>query len=342
MNNNNVLLTLGLPVYNGEGCIASTIESIVVSLKNIKYTYLIEILILDNLSTDKTSNIVNRYIDSGLNIKYYCNKKNIGYDGNIDQIVKKATGKYVWFLGCGEKIKENSISRLIEKLDNSNDYTNILLDFDIYDEIQDKITDKRIYSFDNDILISLKNDFKYNKYGLAVSSNIINKNKWMQISNEKFTVDGWCHVERILSMIALSNNSKTLLLPEPYFTLYREKNGWWTKPNSYLLLLLLLHIDVIDSMHKKGFSEEIIKKLRYQQMRMSLIGAVIQSKSYGLIVDKTIILDMIKRFKTDYFFWLFVLPILILPKQLDIIPRIIIKVITIIKRVLQYVKKHIF
>ena len=160
---NEILLTLGLPVYNGEKCINNTLESILIALKNIESISLIEILVSDNMSIDKTSNIVKEYINKGLNIKYYCNETNIGYDGNIDSIVNKANGKYVWFLGCGERIKVESLSRLIKKLDNSVDYTNILLDFDIYDELKNKITDKRIYSFNEDIVLEGKNNFKYVK-----------------------------------------------------------------------------------------------------------------------------------------------------------------------------------
>lgn len=272
-----------MPVYNGESSISITLQSIMDALNNLKDKAQIEILVSDNKSIDKTSTVVSCFANN-YKIKYYCNKTNIGYDGNIDTIVKRANGKYVWFLGCGEKIKIDSLSRLIEKLNNDIEYTNILLDFDIYDERRNIITDKRIFTFDNDILLEGKNNFKYDKYGPAVSSNVINRKMWLKVIEKPFVVNGWCHIERILNMIALKQDSKTLLLNYPYFTLYREKDGWWTKPNSYLLLLL--HIKVIKSMRIMGFDEDVVNKLQHKQTRFALIGAIVQSKGYGLKINK--------------------------------------------------------
>lgn len=336
--NKTPLITLGLPVYNGESCISFTLESIRDALNNVEDKTQIEILVSDNKSIDKTSEVVRSFVDD-YQIKYYCNETNIGYDGNIDAIVKRANGKYVWFLGCGEKVKIDSLSRLIEKLNNDIEYTNILLDFDIYDERKNTITDKRVFNFENDILLEEKNNFKYGKYGPAVSSNIINKKMWLKVIEKPFVVDGWCHIERILNMIALESNSRTLLLVNPYFTLYREKDGWWTKPNSYLLLLLLLHIKVIKSMLNMGYDKDVVKKLQHKQSRLALIGAVVQSKNYGLKISKKLFNDLLELFKYDYFFWIFVFPILILPNKLIFIPKIVLRILHEIKKGLRNVKK---
>lgn len=335
------LITIALPVYNGAKCIGSSLQSIEDALSLLSHTNRnkIEIIVSDNKSTDKTKEVVEKFTNKLINLTYFCNEKNVGYDGNIDLLVKRSHAKYIWFLGCGEKVKKNALERLIEKLDNDMVYTNIIIDFDVYEELQNKITEERGFNFNNDLLINNKNDFHKHKYSSAVSANIINKNKWLKVIDEPLVVDGWCHIERILNMIALEDNSKTLFLPKPYFTLYREKNGWWTKPDSYLLLLL--HINVIESMLKKGFDPKIVKKLKYKQMRMALIGAVLQSKHYGLVVDKDLINEMIRRFKADYFFWLCVFPVLLLPRQLDFIPKGVLKILYLIRKALSNVKNFI-
>lgn len=337
-----MLLTLGLPVYNGAYCLSKTLQSIVASLDNCQNKELFEIIISDNASTDETYTSIKEYLNSGLTIKYFCNTKNIGYDGNIDAIVQRANGKYVWFLGCGETLKEDALERLVEKLTTDIEYSNILLDFDIYDERLGKISDTRIYSFDNDIVLEGKNNFLHDKYGPAVSSNIINTKLWNQVSGEQLFVNGWAHIERILSIIALYEDSKTLILPHPYFTLFREKNGWWTKPNSYLLLLLLLHIKVIRSMLHKGFDLKVVNQLQHKQSRMTLINAIIQSKGYGLKMNIQIFNNMLVLFKKDYFFWLFALPLLMLPNSLLFIPRSIFRLKNILIKVSYYVKKTIY
>jgi len=60
MNSLNKILTIGIPVYNGERTIEDTIESILIQLDdNLKDK--VEILISNNHSTDKTKEIVEKY-----------------------------------------------------------------------------------------------------------------------------------------------------------------------------------------------------------------------------------------------------------------------------------------
>ena len=325
------LLTLALPVYNGENCIEWTLESILEAQKFLNEDELVslEIIVSDNQSTDDTASIVKKYTDTSLSLKYNCNSENLGYDSNIDMLVSLADGKYVWFLGCGEKIKRDALKRLFQKLNNGIEYTNILVDFDIYDERKNTITDKSVFHFDKDITIFKKNDFSKIKYAPAVSSNIINKKMWKKVKNISLVVDGWVHVERILSIIALEENSKTLFLTKPYFTLYREKDGWWTKPDSYLLLLL--HIKVIRSMRKKGYDARVAKSLELKQSRIALLMAIVQSKEFGMNLNKKTLTEMIELFKYDYFFWLFAFPLLLLPRELMFLPRGTFKILQSLK-----------
>ncbi len=314
MAQNSILLALGLPVYNGQNCIEETLKSISQSLSFID-AQLIEIIVSDNCSTDNTTEIIEKYINENKDIRilYYANEINLGYDRNIDLIVNRSSGKYVWFIGCGEKLKEDSLCRLLKILQNGF-YTNVLVDFDIYDEKLSAISQRQIFDFKDNILLRGKNNFSYNRYNPAVSGNIVNRELWNKVSVEKLYVNGWCHIERILSMIALSDDSQTLLLPGPFFTLFREKNGWWTKSNSYLLLLL--HIKVIRSMKAKGFDDKVVLNLERKQSHLALIRAMIQSKSYGLKVNKKVLSELFELFKYDYFFWFTVLPLLLIPNQI--------------------------
>jgi len=337
-----MLLTLGIPVYNGEKCLTQTLESLKISLDYCKNKNLFEILISDNASIDQTYASIKGFTDKGLEIQYFRNIENIGYDRNINNIVQYARGKYVWFLGCGETLKEDALQRLEEKLNVQTEYSNIVLDFDIYDEALEKITDTKIYPLDNDIILEGKNNFSHDKYALAVSSNIINKRMWNEISNQKLVVKGWAHIERILSIIALNEDSKTLILPGPYFTLFREKNGWWTKQNSSLLSFLLLHIEVIESMKSKGFKPSVVDKLRKQQSRIPIIIGILDLKTQKFTLDQNIIYKMLRMFSTDYFFWSFIFPLLWIPNFLLFIPKAILKLLTELSKVLHHVKKIIY
>ncbi|WP_417537729.1 glycosyltransferase family 2 protein [Marinomonas sp.] len=333
-------ITIGIPVYNGGQCIKFTLESIFVALKNINDSESVEILVFDNKSTDDTKDIVMEFIDNGFNLRYSCNEKNVGYDGNIDNIVRSANGRYIWFLGCGEVVKSDSLARILEKIDINIEYTNIILDFDIFSELKGEIIDSRVLAFEEDVLIEGKNNFQFGKYAPAVSSNIINRRKWLDVIERPLIVVGWCHIERILNMISLDNNSKTLLLTYPYFTLYREIGGWWESPKSYQLLLL--HIKVINSMISMGYRKEIVKKLKNKMSRFALVLAITQSKEYGLKADVEIFKELYTVLKYDYFLWVIIYPLLLFPNKFLFLPKIAIETLKFFKKVAGNVKNNIF
>jgi glycosyltransferase involved in cell wall biosynthesis len=175
-----VLLTLGLPVYNGSKCVQDTLRSINNALKKADPSK-IEVLVSNNASEDNTFLVVQNLCNKlNLNISLYSEENNIQYDGNIDKIVRHAKGRYVWFIGCGETIKQDALCRVIKYLDIEYEYTNILLDFDIYDEVHGKCG-YGIYDFDKKVILKGKNNFEYNRYAPAVSSNIVNKKLWMRV-----------------------------------------------------------------------------------------------------------------------------------------------------------------
>ncbi len=93
------LLTLGIPTYNDA-------ENIVQVLNKIKDNHpenlscLIEILIIDNASTDNTEKVVSDYIkqNQNLDIRYYLNSKNIGGKANCWKVAREAQGEYLWLI----------------------------------------------------------------------------------------------------------------------------------------------------------------------------------------------------------------------------------------------------
>ena len=95
--NNNPLVTVGIPIFNGEKFIKRRLESI------LNQTYdNFEIIISDNASTDDTSKICQNIINEEENIHYHLQKKNIGYINNFNYLIKNASGKYFVMAGVDD------------------------------------------------------------------------------------------------------------------------------------------------------------------------------------------------------------------------------------------------
>ena len=85
-------VTVSIPTYNRARFIGKAVDSVLAQ------TYKdIEILIIDNASTDDTQKIISSFDDN--RIKYVKNEENIGIIGNWNKCIGLAQGQYLMILG---------------------------------------------------------------------------------------------------------------------------------------------------------------------------------------------------------------------------------------------------
>lgn len=272
-------LTIGVPVFNGQSSIRKTLISIYNSLQNLKNQELVELVICDNASTDLTTKIIQEFFaERKMAGSYFRHGQNLGFDSNLDSIVKFSTGKYVWLVGCDDEVKSDALSRLLEKLHDL-DVENILLDFDRFSEADDIFLKKKEHKGLDDVTAKGRNNFSYPRYAPALSANIVNREKWLSCMGRAFKVSGWGHVERILQVVSSHESSETRIFAGPYFTLFVDKNGWWTKPDGYKLHLA--HIRVIQGMEELGFASSAKNNRLKEIDGLVLVRSLIGARKYG-------------------------------------------------------------
>lgn len=91
------LVSVAIPTYNRANFIGEAIKSV---LDQTHKDF--ELLIVDNCSSDKTSEIVKSFNDE--RIKYHKNEQNIGMLKNWNRCIKLAKGKYLLVLGDDDKL----------------------------------------------------------------------------------------------------------------------------------------------------------------------------------------------------------------------------------------------
>lgn len=67
------------------------------------------------------------YADKYNNVKYYCNEKNLGTDGNIHNAYEKSTGKYVLVSGDDDYFKVGTVALILELLQKNTTITMLKL-----------------------------------------------------------------------------------------------------------------------------------------------------------------------------------------------------------------------
>ncbi len=110
--NDRPLVSIGLPVYNGEKYLESALQS----LLNQTYSNL-ELIICDNASTDSTRDICLKYAQSDPRIKYFRNDKNIGGANNHNLCFSLAKGKYFRWAAHDDVVTPDLIEDCVEFLE---------------------------------------------------------------------------------------------------------------------------------------------------------------------------------------------------------------------------------
>lgn len=112
------ILTIGIPTYNRAYSLKNTLPRLSEDLVGLESR--IQILIVDNASTDDTQQVVNNWIDlvkNRLKVKYVRNNENIGMSRNIVSCFYLSDTPYTTFMGDDDCLSGESLIKLIRILE---------------------------------------------------------------------------------------------------------------------------------------------------------------------------------------------------------------------------------
>ena len=132
------LISIIIPVYNAEYFIDECFYSVLNKNNSI------EIILIDDCSTDNTKKKLIEYTKKYNNIKTIYHKSNLGVSETRNSGMNIATGKYIIFLDSDDFICDNSLELLLEQINN-----NFNVDIYIVNIIDDHLAYHNIHYCDN-------------------------------------------------------------------------------------------------------------------------------------------------------------------------------------------------
>lgn len=108
MKQKNELVSIGLPVYNGEDHLSSVLNQ----LLGQSYSDL-ELIISDNASTDDTQNICARYEKIDKRIRYFRQIKHLPIANNFEFVLEKAQGNYFMWASDDDWWDKDFVKKLV-------------------------------------------------------------------------------------------------------------------------------------------------------------------------------------------------------------------------------------
>lgn len=105
-------LTIAIPTYNRDTKLSECLNRVIEYSKGLD----IEIIVSDNASTDKTTDVVKKIRENNPEIRYYRNDENLGFDGNFLNCFERAEGEYVWLLSDDDILLPGALESVLEGL----------------------------------------------------------------------------------------------------------------------------------------------------------------------------------------------------------------------------------
>ena len=107
------LVSIIMPVYNGEKYIREAIESV------LKQSCSWQLLIIDDCSTDHTYEVISPYLEDS-RIKYFRNEQNLGVAKSRNKGISRAVGDYIAFLDADDRWREDKLEKQLAVLEEKN------------------------------------------------------------------------------------------------------------------------------------------------------------------------------------------------------------------------------
>lgn len=112
MTSSQPMVSIGVPVYNGEDYLASTLESILgQSFGDC------EVIICDNASTDATEAICAEYAARDSRVRYHRQPKNLGAAPNYNDVYHRSRGRYFKWSAHDDLIEPTFLERCVAALE---------------------------------------------------------------------------------------------------------------------------------------------------------------------------------------------------------------------------------
>ena len=111
-NENQPLVSIGVPVFNGEEGLATALNSLLEQ----DYTNL-EIIISDNASTDSTPEICEKFVLNDARVKYYRSEENLGVLFNFNRVFELSSGKFFMWAAHDDRREPSFVSACVEKME---------------------------------------------------------------------------------------------------------------------------------------------------------------------------------------------------------------------------------
>lgn len=201
------LLTVSIAAYNVENYLEEALNSFLIKELEDK----LEVLIINDGSTDATSEIANSYATKYPHLFKHINKKNGGWGSTINEGIKYATGKYFKQLDGDDFFEKEGLINLLKKLEVSESDL-IVTKFITFKDGSNEIFDEFIFNKNLQTQVEYQfEDVICNIHNLGMH-NITIKTKILKDHYEELKLTENCFYTDVEYLLKISTKIKTITI----------------------------------------------------------------------------------------------------------------------------------
>jgi glycosyltransferase involved in cell wall biosynthesis len=300
------LLSIAIPTRNRSRYLSLNLHQLRLMFTRSQMKLPVEVIVSDNASTDDTFRIVESIQSSGLPIRYVCNHEDIGSDRNIAQCFRLSAGSYVLILGDDDLLVDGALLYL----------TNALRGGPF------GVVSMRSYGYDQDFRLEYPGGsgnsqefFEVGRfverlgiYSTLVSANIISKDLLTSISPESFCGTSLVHTHMLYRAAGMAE--RNLWIGKYLVACKRNNSGGYSFSEVFVDQLG----SVLDQMRGQYIPEGSVVRLEKRILRSYYPYYLVRQLWVRDPEMEVAPKRYLSRFRHYKAFWLYVAPILYLPR----------------------------
>jgi glycosyltransferase involved in cell wall biosynthesis len=316
-------LTVGIPVYNEIDHIEKTVHNLVGLASKVNFG--IELLIVDNFSSDGTRKFLEKLNDKFLNldVRVILNDKNMGFTHSCDTLMKEAKGKYLWITGGHDLINSDGINAINSIVEYDPDY--VICNARIRDENTNEIINESLWGeTKSEDFLTLEHFFRVMGGPCqAISCNIFKTESIKKYTERQQITHLWGFIERVTDMLIEKKSSLRIrYIDIPLVEMLIETDGWQAKgeenfglkpAKTFGAFTPVLQISELYNLKLNSYPEALKQAAPFRD-KLGIVRTIVIARSQGLPVSAMLLKRLSKAYGKSPIFWSFGLPIFLAPR----------------------------
>jgi glycosyltransferase involved in cell wall biosynthesis len=310
MNNSRISITI--PTYNRAYLLKKCLDSIIPQFYECS-DY--EIIVCNNASTDDTDNMLADITKKYPFVRYFSNSVNLGFDGNVVRCMEVATGEYIFLLSDDDYVLPGTLKRIKDAISESHPTMICLSHYGF--EGDEYLIKRKVLCPDEDKYFENGQEF-FLYAGLGFISSLIVKTESARQFLKRVRMGKGCAHLDVCSRVALTTEGPYVYLgTNPIAARIPDKPGYDLMLNGFIY---------VNQLYRELESEGLLSAEIVNKRERALLSYDIPRHVLFRIIedDRKSIYAELKLFKKElaihWQFYLYVYPILIIPRSLLIVP----------------------